>query len=285
MLKKYVFVVISLLSVPAMVIGCAATASSDIDSPQAPDKDGMTAPPLLGIGSVQISDKDGMTLLYVPAGEFTMGSNSGNANEKPEHKVFLDAFWIDQTEVTNAMFRQFVAATGYRTDAGQKSPGPSSNLEGDKPVVEVSWNDAEAYCSWAGRRLPTEAEWEKAARGTDGRIYPWGNQPPDDTQLSVYTMEYGSPTTRVGSHPAGASPYGALDMVGHVDEWVADWYSETYYTSSPYRNPTGPTSGDTTHVLRGGVGLDYGTPDVRASFRTMDHPSGRVQYVGFRCAR
>lgn len=238
----------------------------------------------LGIGSTQVSDKDGMTLLYVPAGEFTMGSNSDHADEKPVHTVYLDAFWIDQTEVTNAMFRQFVAATTYRTEANWQHPsgGPHSNLDGfeNHPVVEVSWNDAKAYCEWAGRRLPTEAEWEKAARGTDGRIYPWGNQPPDHAGLT-YNWEVMT-TTQVGSHPTGASPYGALNMLGNVWEWVADWYGETYYASSPDRNPTGPTSGYY-HVLRGGC-YDFAS-DVRASKRGNDYPYELYCYVGFRCAR
>lgn len=191
----------------------------------------------------QVSDKDGMTLLYVPAGEFTMGNNDGARDEQPIHTVYLDAYWIDQTEVTNAMFKRFVDATRYQTDAEKRGSGvaldltkklwsdtqgadwqhprgPNSNLSGldDHPVVQVSWNDATAYCQWAGGDLPTEAQWEKAARGTDGRIYPWGNQAPDKTRLND-NIEVGD-TTQVGNYPTGVSPYGALDMAGNVWEWV-----------------------------------------------------------------
>ena len=221
-----------------------------------------------------------MTLLYVPAGDFKMGSDSSvDTDEQPQHTVYLDAFWIDQTEVTNALFKKFIEATGYQTDAAKKGSGwvfdaatkdwydtkgtdwqhprgSNSNLNGlaNHPVVQVSWNDAQAYCQWAERRLPAEAEWEKAARGPsigsgDSRTYPWGNQLPDQTRLNYNQTLDG--TTPVGNYPTGASPYGALDMAGNVWEWVADWYDENYYASTPSRNPAGPTSGDF-HVLRGG---------------------------------
>jgi formylglycine-generating enzyme required for sulfatase activity len=267
-----------------------------------------TLTPTLGIGSAKISTIDGMELLYVPAGKFLMGSDKSvdpqaYDNELPQHTVYLDAFWIDQTLVTNAMFTLFIQAIGYRTDAEKAGWGyvyqngtwsqvnganwqdPQGSGAGiqkieNHPVVQVSWNDANAYCQWAGRRLPTEAEWEKAARGTDGRIYPWGNQAPDTT-LANFNMNVGD-TTQVGSYPSGASPYGALDMAGNVWEWVSDWYSNTYYQSSPSSNPGGPSSGDY-RVLRGGSWGNSGWY-VRAADRFGGSPVDGNGYIGFRCA-
>ena len=280
--------------------------------------------PTLGIGSTMVADKDGMTQVYVPAGEFLMGSadsdSEAGSDEKPQHKVTLDAYWMDRTEVTNAMFAQFVAASDYKTDAEkagtgfiynptsknwettagadwQHPRGPGSNLAGldQHPAVLVSWNDAAAYCAWAGHRLPTEAEWEKAARGTDGRKFPWGNQGVAgdflnfaDRNLAVDGADKNVDdgyqfTAPAGSYPKGASPYGALDMAGNVWEWVADWYDEKYYTSSPPQNPEGPESGQY-RVLRGGSW--YGDQWVaRAAVRYRFVPDGRYDDVGFRCAR
>jgi eukaryotic-like serine/threonine-protein kinase len=223
-------------------------------------------------GDTQVSARDGMTLLYVPAGEFTMGSNTGSDDEKPPHTVYLDAFYIDQTEVTNAMYVKCV-----HPDACQAS---SSTASATRPVVNVTWNDAKTYCQWAGRRLPTEAEWEKAARSDDQRTYPWGNDAPTASRLN-FNNNVGD-TTEVGKYPSGASPYGAVDMAGNVREWVADWYGETYYTGSPARNPAGPTLG-MFRVLRGGSWY-YDAFSVRASLRYEADPVSRGDAVGFRCA-
>jgi eukaryotic-like serine/threonine-protein kinase len=241
-----------------------------------------TADPSLGIGSTQVSDKDGMTLLYIPAGEFIMGNTAGDSSEIPEHSVYLDAFWIDQTEVTNAMYAKCVTAGACQAPASTRSYTRDryyGNPEFDEyPVVYIAWNDARQYCEWAGRDLPTEAQWEKAARGTDGNIYPWGNAAPDKTRLN-YTQEVGD-TTQVESYPTGASPYGALDMAGNMWEWVADWYGS--YSSVPSSNPTGPTSG-TIHMIRGG---SWGSAafSVRTSARGGSPGNGNF-YIGFRCAR
>ncbi|KAF0106587.1 MAG: hypothetical protein FD146_2495 [Anaerolineaceae bacterium] len=237
------------------------------------------------IGLTWERPSDGMVMVYVPEGEFTMGSNDGKPNEQPVHTVYLDAYWIDQTEVTNRMYALCVAA-GQCDPPGSSASYTRQNYYGnpeyaDYPVIYVSWNVADAYCSWAGARLPTEAEWEKAARGTDGRTYPWGNTSPNSSLLN-YNMIIGN-TTTVGEYPSGASPYGALDMAGNVWEWVADWYSDNYYSSSPDSNPTGPSSGGL-RVLRGGAWYYYDVL-VRSANRNRDYPTSSDISVGFRCSR
>ncbi len=260
---------------------------------------------------------DGMQMVFVPLGEFMMGNDAGAADERPLHKVILDAFWINQTEVTNAMFLRFVEATGYQTNAEKRGSawafdgtgwseisgadwqhpqGPESNINDleDHPVVNVSWNDAKAYCEWAGARLATEAEWEKAARAVDGRTYPWGEQAPSGTLLNfgdfslfpssvdvTLNDEYRF-TAPVGSFRSGASPYGALDMAGNVWEWVNDWYQAVYYSQSPTNNPVGPTSGEG-RVFRGGS-WNHSSLDIRSSIRMWDKAYGAIDNVGFRCA-
>jgi formylglycine-generating enzyme required for sulfatase activity len=219
-------------------------------------------------------------MVYVPAGEFLMGSTDDDPyavddDEKPQHAVYLDAFWIDRTEVTNAQYRQCVEwgacqAPRYWDDDSSNAP--------DQPVQWVSWHDAQAYAQWVGGRLPTEAEWEKAARGTDGRIYPWGNSVPDCSKANYHGCA--DSALSVGSHPEGASPYGALDMAGNVYEWVADWYGEDYYQRSPLRNPVGPDSG-TARVLRGGAWF-FGRDFARCAARVFYSPDSRNSGFGFR---
>jgi len=235
-------------------------------------------------------------MVYVPAGEFTMGSDEGDSDEKPVHTVYLDAFYIDKTEVTNAQYQKCVEAGACQApticDWGEPTYGDASKA--DHPVVCVSWDGAKAYCEWAGKRLPTEAEWEKAARGTDGRVYPWGNTF-DGSRLNFCDRNCESDwkdsdaddgyaqTALVGSYPQGASPYGALDMAGNVGEWVADWYDSGYYSQSPARNPPGPDSGES-RVLRGGSWS--GAPlYVRCAIRFWINPDLRYSNLGFRCAR
>ncbi len=243
----------------------------------------------LAAGALSTSEADGMVQVYVPAGEFTMGSQGLAADESPAHPVYLDAFWIDRTEVTNQMYAVCVAAGAC------PPPDSSSSISrvnyfgnpafGNFPVVYVSWDDARAYCEWAGRRLPTEAEWEKAARGTDGRLYPWGDSAPDGTLLN-YNVIIGD-TDAVGRY-AGLSPYGALDMAGNAWEWVADWYDPAYYAVSPRDNPTGPAATGCPEgpcrVLRGG-GWDSSAADVRASRRLFYGPADSRDGFTFRCAR
>ncbi len=245
--------------------------------------------PRPSLGDTWTRSVDGMEMVYVPAGEFLMGSDEGYDDEKPVHDVYLDAYWIDRTEVTNAQYRQCVeggACPEPECWGDDRFNGP------DHPVVCVSWEDAVAYCQWAGARLPTEAEWEKAARGTDGREYPWGDTF-DGTRLNYCDancefehkdtgVDDGyAQTAPVGSYPAGASPYGALDMAGNVWEWVANWYAEGYYGRSPERNPTGPESGEA-RVLRGGSWLNYSSR-ARCAYRNRDIPDDGFSSSGFRC--
>ncbi len=246
----------------------------------------------LSMISTEVSPKDGMVQVFVPAGEFLMGSADSDllatGDEKPQHTVSLEAFWIDQTEVTNAMYAQCVQAGTCQPPAYSNSttrPSYYGDSQYDNyPVVHVTWDQAQGYCVWAGRRLPTEAEWEKAARGTDGRIYPWGNQAPDASRLNYDVGD----TTEVGYYPAGASPYGALDMAGNVWEWTSSLYRPYPYKADDGREDMqsrGP------RVLRSGSwGSKLDSPgDVRAAYRNGGGddslPDSQSPSLGFRCVR
>lgn len=264
--------------------------------PAAPVQDSSSTAASPANEQTQISQKDGMTMVFVPEGEFTMGSDAGEPNEKPVHTVFLNAFWIDQTEVTNAMFATFLNAEASGSNSISKwidvedadihvhlvdnswqvDPGYE-----DQPAIEMKWAGASAYCEWRGEgtRLPTEAEWEKAARGTTDNLYPWGNQISCD--LANYAECKGT-TVAVGSYPSNASPYGALDMTGNVMEWVADWYGEGYYQNSTASNPTGPDSGES-RVLRGGSWDGHTDYQVRTTYRFEETPDSSKDDAGFRC--
>lgn len=235
-------------------------------------------------------------MVLVPAGTFLMGSADGEKDESPPHTVDLAAFLVDRTEVTNAAYALF-----WRADGGAESPHTPAGFEGngsagwpevarlrpDHPVVGVTWFGAEAYCRWTGRRLPTEAEWEKAARGTDGRVWPWGNDvTPDSTRANLHGEGDGYPrsTAPAGAFPPGASPFGALDMAGNVWEWVSDWYGADFYAKSPRRNPKGPDRGGV-RTLRGG---SWRTARVyaRTTYRNSSFlPTEGLEDVGFRCAK
>ena len=209
-------------------------------------------------------------MVLVPAGEFLMGSEAGDEDERPAHTVFLDAFWIDRYEVTNAAWNRYARVTEKM---------PKSAPDG-YPVVRVNWFDAQDYCEWAGKRLPTEAEWEKAARGTDGRTYPWGEG------IARNRANYQGGATRrqvVGTYPEGVSPFGLHDMAGNVREWVADWYGSGYYATSPERNPEGPVSG-TRRILRGGAWCEP-PAGLRSTDRFRFDPIYRNFCNGFRCAK
>ena len=236
-----------------------------------------------GIGSSLTSPLDGMVMVYVPAGSFLMGFSGGYPDEQPEHTVALDAFWIDKTEITNGAYEMCVKAGVCKAPSRRTSNGIDAYYGNAQyviyPVIFVSWMDAQSYCNWAGLRLPTEAEWEKAARGIDGRLYPWGNTPPDKS-LANFDHNIWD-VTQVGSYPAGASPYGALDMAGNIWEWTADWYGSGYYSQSPAQNPTGPDTG-TKRVLRGGS-WNFDAPGTRTSYRFSKDPAFVYSDIGFRC--
>jgi formylglycine-generating enzyme required for sulfatase activity len=206
-------------------------------------------------------------MVEIPAGEFTMGNDGGDDDEKPAHAVTLEAFEIDMFEVTNADFARFVEETGYQTEAEKAGEsGWRGYAEGkdNYPVVKVTWNDADAYCQWAGKRLPTEAEWEKAAGGTEGFIYPWGNEW-DPTKTNAKESGFRG-TVAVGSFPEGVSPYGAFDMAGNVWEWTAtDW-----------------APGSSSKVQRGGSFANRGSY-ARCAYRYLGVPEPRNPNVGFRC--
>ena len=259
--------------------------------------------PLTFAQKIAVTTPAGTTheMVLVPEGSFTMGSASIESNQRPVHAVYLDAFYIDQFEVTHAQYLVFLNAIGQNSnDRGNfllsptlsavQESGDSFVLQApevaDRPVVWVYWYGAQAYCEWAGMRLPTEAEWEKAARGTDERTYPWGNEL---ANCGYAVMRDGGKgcgqerTWAVGSKPEGASPYGAYDMAGNVWEWVADWYDIGYYAQSPKRNPRGPASG-VRRVLRGGS-WDNVTRDLQASYRLRFTPWFTLRTVGFRCAQ
>ena len=260
-----------------------ATVPSATPSPSETPTPTITPTPTLGPGASMTSPVDGMILVYVPAGSFLMGSTGYFGDEQPQHSVTLDAFWIDRTEVTNAMYAQCVQAGNCKRPRRNTSNVVDFYYGNDQyagyPVIYVTWDDAQAYCQWAGRRLPTEAEWEKAARGTDGSIYPWGNNPPDET-LANYGYKLHD-VSAVDAYPAGASPYGALDMAGNVMEWVADWYSPDYYAQSPQAGPTGPDTGDG-RGLRGGSWI-YQPDGIRTAIRYSQPPDFFHFDIGFRC--
>ncbi len=225
-------------------------------------------------------------MVEIPEGGFTMGFDGTQAleDERPKHQVWLDAFAIDQYEVTTARYAQFLAAE--KRQAPWQWETVDLMLHGDRPVIGVDWYDAEAYCRWNGKRLPTEAEWEKAARGTDGRLYPWGNEVPTK-QLANFALgarfSYNQVLLPVQSFEQGKSPYGLYQMAGNVYEWVQDWYLSNYYETSPEKHPQGPEQGQF-KVLRGGSWSDL--PKYLLSYsRFKLPPETRNSYIGFRCVK
>jgi formylglycine-generating enzyme required for sulfatase activity len=231
-------------------------------------------------------------MAYIPAGEFTMGSLSGYLDERPPHQVYLEAFHIDRYEVTSEQYLQFIhSATGLCGDhicLDTKADNADSHIVyqngrytveagyAQHPVTLVSWYGARAYCEYQGKRLPTEAEWEKAARGIDGRGYPWGDTA-DRARLNAGNRV--GDTTPVGSYPAGASPYGVYDVAGNVWEWTADWYQA--YPASSYHSSF---FGEKYKVVRGGS-WNHPVSDARTALRDLAHPARRIHVVGFRCVR
>ena len=223
-------------------------------------------------------------MVTIPAGPFVRGTESGGFDERPQRTIHLDEFSIDRYEVTNHQYQQFVVATGHRKPGLPSRYAKSgAKVRGtNQPIVYVSWDDAEEYCRWKSKRLPTEAEWEKAMRGMDGRLWPWGDKEQPDGANWARVQDGHEVSARVGTFQIDKSPYGVMDGAGNVMEWVADWYDETYYKSSPEQNPPSPEYG-TYRVLRGGAYTTTGG-DVRITSRSKMMPDFRDESIGFRCA-
>jgi len=301
-----------------LMVTCAACSNS----PTSEDEQDKEAPDL---------GKFLKDMALIPAGDFMMGSKEGEGafDEHPQHVVYLDDYYIDKYEVTNAQFKDFVEATGYVTDAERKDYGevwnpkansvylrlhnfsgvnwrnPNAWIDNERlpnrphpdawenynimdkmdcPVVQVSWNDAQAYAKWADKRLPTEAEWEKAARGTDGRKWPWGNVFNLNIEgVTVHANIASDYLLPVGSFPTGVSPYDVYNMTGNAQEWIADWYAQDYYAQSPQNNPKGPETGKF-RVLRGGSWRHQKSHHVLSIARAYQVPDYSSNFAGFRCA-
>ena len=255
-------------------------------------------------------------MVWIPEGRLLMGSEASEPAEAPAHEVTVSGFWIDRHEVRNAQFREFVTATGHVTDAessgwgwhwpgrwqrvpgaGWRHPrGPGSSIRGldDHPVVQVSWNDANAYCRWRNKRLPSEAEWERAARGSGTRRYAWGSEPPEDE--AGFRASYGAErccsadvadgylyTAPVGSFALGHTPSGVADLTGNVWEWTLDGFDPDYYRKAPYSDPVN-LSATAEKVIRGG-GWGNNPRGLRATLRHANRPDVGLSMVGMRCAR
>jgi formylglycine-generating enzyme required for sulfatase activity len=297
---KRLFTLIHIFAVFAVVCVACGPAHTPTTSTDSPSK-------CTAVGQTWVSPIDGVTLVCVPAGHFAMGAAEDDPlakeSEKPQHEVYLDAYWIDRTEVTNLSFGKCLAAGAchpkqYETSATSYTPYSVHPDTQNYPALLYESDPAVEYCQWAGRRLPTEAEWEKAARGTDARLYPWGNDPLDCDRANYYacglftSVTSAAPhcgnsehclTNEVDSHPTGVSPYGALNMSGNVWEWVADWYQVDYYPQSPADNPKGPATGDF-RVIRGG-GATSISQDLRVTRRASGEPEHYMDgQMGFRCA-
>ena len=235
------------------------------------------------------NELDAVPMVTIPAGAFLMGNpeSKGRADEWPQRSVHLDEFAIDQVEVTNERYMAFVKSTGHRNPPNPYGTGPLLSPKGIEqlPVVQTTWYDAKAYCSWAKKRLPTEAEWEKAARGTDGRLYPWGNEPATGKRAN-FDREWAEEKTLypVGSLPGGDSPYGVKDMAGNAREWVSDWYDTEYYQHALDQNPQGPDKKGVVRSIRGG---SWHSPeaDITTSARGRGGFALQTHGTGFRCAR
>ena len=252
----------------------------------------------------QIKNYDDEVL--IPSGNFWMGNNDNSCNcyEIPIHQVFLDSFYIDKYEVTNAQFKKFIDANGYCDSTFWTPIGWRFKLQynltkpkfwddenfgikhPNKPVVGISWYEAWAYAKWAGKRLPTEAEWERAARYLDNRLFPWGNEEPDESRCNfgyIFGSTLNASTKEVGSYELGKSEEDIYDLAGNVSEWCNDWYDIGYYSKSPKENPQGPEDGKY-KVVRGGSWFLYKNY-MRVSSRDFALPSSRTKFIGFRCAR
>lgn len=241
-------------------------------------------------------------MIVVPAGEFLMGSDKKTdrlayRGEIPQRRVYLDAFAIDKYEVTNLHYLKFILATGRNPQLDWRYDGGNfQEAMAHHPIMHVTWHDADAYCKWAGQRLPTEAEWEKAARGEDGRMNPWGSQSAGLSRANFGRTGLSGPVRdrperslmyppiiAVDKYENSVSPYGLYQTMGNVAEWVSDWYDQGYYKTAPDRNPQGPATG-TQKAFRGGGWMDS-TTTMRVAMRNGTDPNTKINWLGFRCAK
>lgn len=275
----FLLVVLAFATLPIIAI-LRGTTSTPFEESTSEPQDPAQSGPLPAASEVPVNEE----MILISAGPFLRGTDVGGFDERPQREIFLDAFRIDRYEVTNYRYAQFASATGHR------KAGPPSRyakhvgkMRGpNQPAVYVSWDDAEAFCRWKGKRLPTEAEWEKAMRGTDGRLWPWGNsEQPHNANWARVNDGYEA-AAPVGTFRSDVSPYGVMDGAGNVMEWVEDWYSEGYYKESPEKNPLSPDHG-VYRVLRGG-GYTTTGGDLRVTSRSKMVPDFRDETIGFRCA-
>jgi len=245
-------------------------------------------PQAANAATVPLIEKDPVEMVTIPAGPFIRGSapGEGRLDEQPRRKIYLNAFAIDKYEVSNAHYMKFLEETLHKPPMNVFGERPFNQEEeiAELPVVQVTWHDAVDYCFWAGKRLPTEAEWEKAARGNDGRLYPWGDEAPD-AQKANFDKEWEGKETlvEVTALPQGQSSFGLFNLSGNVREWVQDWYDAEFYSSSPDKNPKGPEDG-ILKVLRGGSWRSFDT-DLRTTSRGKGGFALKTHGIGFRCAR
>jgi iron(II)-dependent oxidoreductase len=271
-----------------------------VENPHRPLSTRYAAGVVVGVlGDPRIPDpKEHNAMIQIPAGEFLRGTSPQQVKqllranpdweaesferEQPQRRIYLDEYRIDKYPVTNSQYQQFLQAKDFNSQWLPKYWHDNRFNQPNAPVVGVTWHQASAFAEWCGKRLPTEAEWEKAARGVDGRIYPWGNQPPDYRRAN-YDFYIDQPTP-VGLYPLGARPDGLMDLAGNVWEWCSDWYDGDYYKSRPTRNPQGPETGNS-RVCRGGSwgGWVVNRFNLRCAYRNWDYPSGRGNTQGFRC--
>jgi formylglycine-generating enzyme len=239
----------------------------------------LTATPQPTVLPEEIVDSKGVRMVLVPAGEFYMGADDDQVAAMPRHPVYLDDYYVDVYEVSQTRYKECLEAGGCELTAGT---GELMNrpVWDEHPMMDITWYDAQEYCEWRGGNLPTEAQWEKAARGTDERRFPWGNEPV--TCERARYGECGWMTAPVGTHPEGASPYGVEDMAGNAWELIYDWYQQDYYSVSPYENPTGPEEPTAYKSERGGAWF-YEADLMTAIWRNNLPPTAHYLYVGFRC--
>jgi sulfatase modifying factor 1 len=277
----FLFVVLFAASLPLIAI-LRGTSSTPFETDTHHDGDELPSPGTETSAAEEPLDEE---MVMIPAGPFLRGTNQGGFDERPQRTIYLDSFLIDRYEVTNGQYAAFVKATGHRR-AGPPSRYAKNTVRMrgvNQPVVYVSWDDAKAYCEWKGRRLPSEAEWEKAMRGTDGRLWPWGNVEILDGANWARVDDGFEVAAPVGRVRSDESPYGVRDGAGNVMEWVEDWYQENSYAESPDRNPPSPEYG-TYKVLRG-AGYTSAGSDLRITARSKMMQDFRDETIGFRCAQ